>query len=194
MNTDPPPSSGMRLDRLRKVVAARGDQPNEPAGIKIPPKAEPPRSGTEIEVPVRAPLSARRKGVRAAMIWSIVAWTVTMPALLAFLAALREGEGRLPAFSIDALLHTRQGLDLIQGTATIWVIGLLYMLPGIVAAIRRHPFFAWILLINIFGGLLVLPWIAALAAALWDPGPQAHAAFARWLAPKQDERPRARRA
>jgi hypothetical protein len=194
MSTVPPPSSSTRLEKLRKVVAARGDQPNEPAGLKAPPKAEPPHPETQIEVPARAVLSERRKGVRTAMIWSIVAWTVIMPAWLIFVAFIRQGEGRLPSLSIDALLHSQQGLNLIFETATIWVLGLLYMLPGIVAAARRHPFFAWILLINIFGGVLVVPWVVALAAALWNPGPEAHAAFARWLAPKEADRPRARRA
>ncbi|HVJ53085.1 MAG TPA: hypothetical protein VM689_11505 [Aliidongia sp.] len=176
--------SDLRLSKLRAVVSREGKDAPPPTAAAQPatkPAAEAPRKP-----------KASGRSVRTSMLIAIGAWTLIMPVMLVGLILARRGEGALPNLPILAVLHSAPGVAIVEAAIGLWVTGLLYFLPSIVAALRRHPFFIWILLLDILvSGLLLLSgwffglWAVILGAAIWTPGQRFHQALGRMAAARK---------
>jgi hypothetical protein len=194
------PPSSVRLAKLRSVVAREGRMDVE-IKDKVPDvkKGTPQASGIAArDAKVgnttsrdMANGSAPERTVRKAMFLAIFAWTAIMPVALIFILLVRRGEGLLPNLPLMNLLQSTYAAAIINEVGSIWVLGLLCMLPSIVAAMRKHPFFIWILLfdlvvsgIALFTGWAFVLWVPVLGASLWTPGPRFHTTLGKMIPPR----------
>jgi hypothetical protein len=190
-----PPPASVRLAKLRTVVAREGRDdvqqgfsPPEARksfgnSIKQGEPAKPAATG-----PARVPAKSAGRSLRSAMLIAILAWTLIMPVALVVIILVRQGEGALPNLALLTIIRSGIGGPIVNSMIGLWVIGLLYLLPSIVAGLRQHPFFIWILLLDILtAGLLLLTnwafalWAVLLLGAIWTPGQHFHAALGRML-------------
>ncbi len=188
--TGPAPAS-VRLAKLRAVVSREGrddvqqdfKQPDAKKSLGNSIKA----SGTAAEEAGSATAPKPKKadnGVRNTMIIAIVAWTLIMPLALVGIILARQGEGALPNLPLLTIIQSNAGSAVVNSVEGLWVFGLLYFLPSIVASFRRHPFFIWILLLNIVTTLLLLAtnwafglWAIILGGSIWSPSHGFHKAL-----------------
>lgn len=72
----------------------------------------------------------------------------------------------------DGLSPAHMGAAIIGGILILLVALAMYVLPTIVAMMRKHPQLAPIALVNIVLGWSFIGWIVALVWALTNPQPQ----------------------
>jgi hypothetical protein len=188
-----PPPASVRLAKLRTVVAREGrddvqqgfsaPEARRSFGNSIKP-GEPTRADATETKPAATKPSGR--SMRSSMLIAILAWTLIMPVALAIIILVRQGEGELPNLPLLVIIRSSTGAPIVNSVIGLWVVGLLYLLPSIVAGLRQHPFFIWILLLDIVTTLLLMLtgwafalWAMLLGAALWTPGHRFHAALGR---------------